>query len=129
MKLHIGVDTGGLPHAAFVSTADMTDRDGARNLIGYAYPHLSKVLKVLVDSGYTGADFAQDVKWLIGAEVEVVKRNELHIFEVLPKRWIVERTFAWLDHCRRLWKNCERQLHTSLQMVKLAFISLLLRRY
>jgi transposase len=129
MKLHIGVDTGGLPHAMFASTADMTDRDGARNLIGYAYPHLSKVRKVLVDGGYTGDDFAQDVKWLIGAEVEVVKRNELHTFQVMPKRWIVERTFAWLDHCRRLWKNCERQLHTSLQMAKFAFISLLLRRY
>jgi transposase len=128
MKLHIGVDTGGLPHAMFASTADMTDRDGARNLIGYAYPHLSKVRKVLVDGGYTGADFAEDVRWLIGAEVEVVKRNELHTFQVMPKRWIVERTFAWLDHCRRLWKNCERQLHTSLQMAKFAFISLLLKR-
>ena len=129
MKLHIGVDTGGLPHAMFVSTADMSDRDGARNLIGYAYPHLSKVQKVLVDGSYTGDDFAQDVKWLINAEVEVVKRNKLHTFEVLPKRWIVERSFAWLDNCRRLWKNCERQLHTSLQMAKLAFISLLLYRY
>jgi transposase len=128
MKLHIGVDTGGLPHAMFASTADMTDRDGARNLIGYAYPHLSKVRKVLVDGGYTGSDFAEDVKWLIGAAVEVVKRNELHTFVVMPKRWIVERSFSWLDQCRRLWKNCERQLHTSLQMAKLAFISLLLRR-
>jgi len=46
----------------------------------------------------------------------------------MPKRWIVERSFAWLDHCRRLWKNCERLLHTSLQMAEFAFISLLLRR-
>ena len=107
----------------------MTDRDGARYLIGYAYPHLSKVQKVLVDGGYSGDDFAEDVKWLIDAEVEVVKRNELHKFAVLPKRWVVERTFAWLDKCRRLWKNCERLIQTSLQMVKLAFISLLLNRY
>lgn len=122
------MDTSGLPHAMFLSTANMTDRDGARNMIGYAYPHLSNVRKVLVDSGYTGSDFAQDVRWLIGAEVEVVKRNELHTFIVMPKRWIVERSFAWLDQCRRLWKNCERFLHTSLQMAKLAFISLLLQR-
>jgi len=123
------VDTSGLPHAMFVSTANVADRDGARYLIGYAYPHLSKVQKILVDSGYTGDDFAEDVKWLIGAQVEVVKRNQLHTFEVMPKRWIVERSFAWLDKCRRLWKNCERLLLSSLQMVKLAFISLLLNRY
>ena len=50
----------------------------------------------------------------------VVKRNELHTFVVLPKRWVVERSFAWLEKCRRLWKNCERKLNTSLQMVVLA---------
>ena len=44
---------------------------------------------------------------LLGAAVEVVKRNELHTFVVLPKRWVVERSFAWLEKCRRLWKNCE----------------------
>jgi len=126
--LHIGVDTCGLPHALFASTADMTDRDGARHLVARAYPHLSKVRKTLVDGGYSGAEFAEDIRWLIGAEVEVVKRNELHTFVVLPKRWVVERSFAWLDKCRRLWKNCERKLHTSLQMVKLAFIALLLKR-
>jgi transposase len=113
----------------FGSTADVGDRDGARHLVANAYPHLCKVRKVLGDGGYTGEDFAQDILWLIGAQVEVVKRNELHTFAVLPKRWIVERSFAWLDKCRRLWKNCERKLHTSIQMVKLAFIGLLLRRY
>ncbi|MCE4348735.1 transposase, partial [Xanthomonas hortorum pv. cynarae] len=47
---------------------------------------------------------------------------------VMPKRWIVERSFAWLEKNRRLWKNCERQLNTSLQMIHLAFLALLLRR-
>ena len=60
--------------------------------------------------------------------VEVVKRNELHTFVVLPKRWVVERSFAWLEKCRRLWKNCERKLNTSLQMVVLAFTVLILKR-
>lgn len=83
----------------------------------------------MADSGYTGEKFANGVKLLIQAGVEIVKRNELHTFAVLPKRWIVERCFAWLDKCRRLWKNCERFLATSLQMVNLAFISLLLKRY
>ena len=53
---------------------------------------------------------------------------ELHAFKVMPKRWIVERSFAWLDKNRRLWKNCERWLNTSLQFVHLAFLALLLRR-
>ena len=98
-------------------------------MIGYAAPHLPKCLKTLVDGGYTGENFASSIKEILGAEVEVVKRNELHKFAVLPKRWIVERTFGWLDNFRRLWKNCERKLHTTHQMVTLAFISVLLRRY
>ena len=60
--------------------------------------------------------------------MEVVKRKELHTFVVLPKRWVVERSFGWLDKCRRLWKNCERELNTSLQMVVLAFAVLILKR-
>jgi transposase len=65
---------------------------------------------------------------ILGATVEVVKRNELHKFVVLPKRWVVERSFGWLEKNRRLWKNCERKLNTSLNMVALAFLALLLRR-
>ena len=89
---------------------------------------LSQVQKVLVDGGYTGKPFATAVQSLLGASVEVVKRNELHTFVVLPKRWVVERSFAWLEKCRRLWKNCERKLNTSLQMVVLAFTVLILKR-
>lgn len=84
--------------------------------------------KVLADGGYTGEKFAQSVKRLIGAEVEVAKRNELHTFAVIPKRWVVERSFAWLEKCRRLWKNCERKINNSLQFVVLAFITILIKR-
>ena len=91
--------------------------------------HLSLIKKLLVDGGYAGENFANEIKILSGAEVEVVKRNELHTFTVLPKRWIVERSFAWLDKYRRLWKNCERKLQNSFQMISLAFIRLLLKRY
>ena len=89
---------------------------------------LGQVQKVLVDGGYTGRPFAEAVQRLLGATVEVVRRDELHSFVVLPKRWVVERSFAWLEKCRRLWKNCERKLNTSLQMVVLAFAALLLNR-
>jgi transposase len=60
--------------------------------------------------------------------VQIAKRSELHTFKVMPKRWIVERSLAWLEKNRRLWKNCERKLNTSLQFVHLAFLVLLLRR-
>jgi Transposase DDE domain len=59
----------------------------------------------------------------LNATVQVVKRNGLHTFAVIPKGWVVERSFAWLEKNRRLWKNCERRLNTSLQFVHLAFSS------
>jgi transposase len=64
-----------------------------------------------------------------GTEVEVVKRNEVHRFAVLPQRWVVERTLGLLEKIRGLLKNCERKIHTTLQLTVLAFISLLLKRY
>ena len=132
IKLHIGVDVLGLPHAIMVTTANVTDRSGAIEMVDYycdVTNHLSLLKKLLADGGYTGENFANEIKRISGAEVEVVKRNELHTFAVLPKRWIVERSFAWLDKYRRLWKNCERKLQNSFQMISLAFIRLLLNRY
>lgn len=90
---------------------------------------MSEVTSFLVDGGYTGEKFAAEIQRIIGATVEVVKRNELHKFVVIPKRWVVERSFAWLEKNRRLWKNCERKLNTSLQMTVLAFLVLLLKRF
>ena len=103
----------GLPHAIAVTTADVTDRDGAVQMILSNRDNLSCVKKFLVDGGYSGARFANQVKEICGAQVEVVKRGELHKFVVLPRRWVVERLFGWLDKFRRLWKNCERKLLTA----------------
>jgi transposase len=129
IKRHIAVDTQGLPHAIHISTANVGDREGALTMFAHNKDALSAVTNVMVDGGYTGDKFANSVKELLGASVEVAKRSELHKFAVMPKRWVVERSFAWLEKCRRLWKNCERKLHTSLQFVVLAFLALLLRRY
>lgn len=126
IKRHIAVDTQGLPHAIHITTANVTDRDGAVMMVGNAKDNLSDVENLLGDGGYTGNNFALQIVGLIGATVEIVKRNELHKFVVLPKRWIVERTFSWLEKCHRLWKNCERKLATSRQMVVLAFVALIL---
>lgn len=102
IKRHIVVDTMGLPHAVIITTANVTDREGAIKMIMLNLDNLSCVEKFLVDGGYSGHNFAYAVKTLCGAEVEVVKRNELHQFVALPKRWVVERTFGWLDKARRL---------------------------
>jgi transposase len=128
IKRHIAVDTQGLPHALALTPANVTDREGGLVALASAGEGLFGVQTVLVDGGYTGEPFATAVDTLLGASVEVVKRNELHAFVVMPKRWIVERTFGWLDKCRRLWKNCERKLKTSLSMLHLAFLAILLKR-
>jgi len=128
IKRHIAVDTQGLPHAIHITTANITDREGAVAMMSDAKENLENVKNVLVDGGYSGEKFSSEINEIIGATVEVAKRSELHKFVVIPKRWVVERSFAWLEKCRRLWKNCERKINTSLQMVVLAFIGLFLKR-
>ena len=128
MKVHIAVDVLGMPYATLITTANVTDRSGAVLMFSTPGFSLSSLQTVLCDGGYTGDDFANKIYDLTGAKVQVAKRSELHTFAVIPKRWIVERSFGWLDKCRRLWKNCERKLENTLNMVKLAFVSVLLRR-
>lgn len=128
IKRHIAVDTQGLPHAIAVTTADVTDRKGALLALGHCAADLQAVQSILADGGYVGQPFAHAVKELLGAQVQIAKRSELHTFAVMPQRWVVERSFAWIEKCRRLWKNCERKLNTSLQFIHLAFLVLLLRR-
>ena len=128
IKRHIAVDTQGLPHAIHITTANVTDRAGALAAFRLHHTSLSDVNNVLTDASYTGKKFADGVQDILGCPVEIAKRTELHTFAVMPKRWVVERSFAWLDKCRRLWKNCERKLRTSLNMVVFAFLVLLLKR-
>ena len=128
IKRHIAVDTQGLPHAIAVTTADVTDRKGALIALGRYAADLQAVQSILADGGYVGQPFAQAVEKLLGAEVQIAKRSELHTFAVIPQRWVVERSFAWTEKCRRLWKNCERKLNTSLQFIHLAILARLLRR-
>jgi transposase len=130
IKRHIAVDSQGLPHAIAVTTAEVTDRKGALAALRRGRAGLDKVQAVLADSGYVGRPFAQGVQDILGkaVTVQIAKRSELSRFAVIPKRWVVERSFAWLEKCRRLWKNCERKLNTSLQFIHLAFLVLLLKR-
>jgi transposase len=128
IKRHIGVDTQGLPHVLHVTTAHVDDRKGALEAIQQGGAELKSVESVLGDGGYTGEPFAQSVAEEFQASVQIAQRPLTSAFEVIPQRWVVERSFAWLEQCRRLWKNCERYLNTRLQFVNLAFLALLLRR-
>ena len=128
IKRHLAVDSQGLPHILSVTTANISDKAGAKKMLEDRKSDFQKVENVLVDGGYNGQPFADFVEETLGAQVEVAKRNELHTFVVIPKRWVIERSISWLEKCRRLWKNCERKLSTSIAMIRLAFISLLLNR-
>ena len=89
-----------------VHSAGIQDRVGARAVLVRLFRRFDTLTTVFADGGYTGKliDWA---KAMFDYRVEVVKRNELHTFQVLPKRWIVERTFAWLGCSRRLSKDYE----------------------
>jgi len=128
IKRHIGVDTEGIPHAVHITAANVTDRTGALEMYRKYKENLTSVENVLADGGYTGEPFKEGIEEILGAGVEIAKRNELHTFKVIPQRWVLERSFGWLDKCRRLWKNCERLVTSSLAMVQLAFIRILLKR-
>ena len=131
VKLHIGVDILGLPHMLSITSANITDRNGAIEMFScYSdkSDRLIRLQKILVDGAYSGEEFADAVWAICDAEVEVAKRNELHKFAVIPKRWVVERSFGWLDKCRRFWKNCERLTHNTLPLISMAFIRIIANR-
>jgi transposase len=128
IKRHVAVDTQGLPHGINITPANVTDRTEATNIFEKYQENLQKVEKVLCDGGYTGDSFRNSVKELLNATVEIAKRSELHKFAVIPKRWVVERSFAWIEKSRRLWKNCERLLTSSVGMMQLRFIRILVKR-
>jgi putative transposase len=127
VKRHIMVDTLGLVLDVMVTPANWQDRQGGLVLMGGNRGRWPRLRKVFADAGYAG-QLVDGIRTLCGWELEIVKRSDLPGFHVSPKRWIVERTFAWLDKCRRLSKDYERLLHTSRSMVHLAMIRVMFRR-
>lgn len=128
-KRHILVDTIGLLLMVTVLPANIQDRDGARQLLAawFRQTPRRRVRHIWADGGYAGT-LIQWTKTLWRCTLEVVKRNELHTFKVLPRRWVVERTFGWLGRYRRLNRDYERQAHTGETMVYVAMIRLMLKR-
>ena len=129
VKLHIVADILGLPLAIYVTTANVPDRTGAIEMLQKNKNFLLSLETLMVDGGYTGENFAKAVSNIIHASVKVSKRHEQHKFELEPIRWIVERTFGWLNNSRRLSKNYERKIANYREMTTLAFISILLKRF
>ena len=115
---------------AIVHAADIQDRDGGVLLLATLFGAFPFLLKIYADSGYQGPVFQQAVaKILHQVNVEIVKRSDqVKGFVVLPKRWIVERTLAWLNRCRRLAKDWENYNRKGLAFLRLASIRLMLRR-
>jgi transposase len=115
---------------AIVHAADVQDRDGGVLLMGSLFGLYPFLLKLYADGGYQGPEFHRALKKILArVNVEIVKRSDqAKRFVVLPKRWIVERTFAWLGRCRRLAKDWECLNRKALAFLKLASIRLMLRK-
>lgn len=111
-----------------VHPGDVQDRDGAGDLLRTARRLFPFIERIFADAGYQGAKMAKVVAETGSWVVEIVKRSEAHRFIVLPKRWIVERTFAWISRNRRLARDYERYARTVAAFVRLAMIRIMLRR-
>ena len=128
-KRHILVDTLGLLLNVVVHPADVQDRDGARLVLDRRTRRLFPfVERIFADAGYQGAKAAAAVAKTGSWKLEIVKRNERHRFVVLPKRWIVERTLAWISNNRRLARDFERYARSAAAFVRLAMIRIMLKR-
>jgi putative transposase len=121
------VDSQGLVIGVLVSEANLSERLGAAAILDERKEALSITEVVWVDQGYSGANFARVVQEICGARVEVIKRMA-KTFEILPKRWIVERTFGWLNRYRRLSKDYELHSENSEGMIYGSLIRLMIRR-
>jgi putative transposase len=127
-KRHLLVDTLGLVLVAVVHAADIPDREGARWVLKKAWAAWPRLRQIWADGGYAGSL----VRWVqqhAGGSLEIVRRRgKSKGFHVLPYRWIVARTFAWLGKYRRLSKDYEFLPETSETMIYAAMIRLMVRR-
>ena len=128
-KRHILVDTLGLLLTIAVTAASTQEREGARMVFARLNGSCKKLRRIWVDGGYRGASLAMWVAERCRFVLQVVLRGEEQIgFAVLPRRWVVERTFAWLSFHRRLSKDYEVLTNTSEAMIYIAMTRLMLRR-
>jgi putative transposase len=128
IKRHIVVDTLGLLLAVVVHTAALQDRDGAKLVLQRAQGGFPRLKLLWADGGYAGKLIGW-VQQTCGWVLQIVKRTDnLRCFVLLPRRWVVERTFGWMSQYRRLSKDYEYHPETSEAMIHVAMIHLMLRR-
>ena len=127
-KRHILVDTLGLLLMVVVHVASIQDRDGAKLVLEQAKRKFPRLALVWADGAYSGK-LIEWVKTICGWVLEIVKRtDDVKGFKVLPRRWVVERTFGWLNRYRRLAKDYERTPSSSETMIQIAMIRIMLAR-
>ncbi len=132
-KRHVVVDTLGLVLAVVVHSAAVQDRDGALAVLAKLLPFglFPRLALIWADGGYAGrlVKMLDRLRRPLGWRLEIVKRTDDMVgFVVLPKRWIVERTFGWFGRYRRLAKDYEEHPHNSETMIRLAMINVMLHR-
>jgi putative transposase len=127
VKRHIIVDTLGLVLCVFIHSASIQDRVGAVLVIEKLVYKWKKIIKIFADGGYMGT-LIEKTQSKFNITIEIIRRSDLTQFKVLPKRWIVERTFAWLDTNRRNSKFYERLDNTGVAMIHLSATRIMLNR-
>lgn len=127
-KRHIAVDVEGFLLAVVVTAANIGDRAGAKRLVIALLNVCTRVTVIWADSGYDGAPFTCWVRSVAGAALQIIKRAEAHAFRVVPRRWVVERSFGWLLRYRRLVRDYERRTEHHEVMVYWATVLFMTRR-
>lgn len=128
-KRHIVVDTLGLILAIVVHSATEHDSKSAEKVFKeLKNKYVNGIVRIFADGGYRG-ELIEKAKQKFGLILEIVKKNETGMFKVLPKRWIVERTFAWISFQRRTSKDYERLAETSVVFIHLSMIRLMLNKF
>jgi transposase len=128
-KVHALVDTEGLPIRVVVHSAGIQDRDGAALVLDKIHKSHPWLELVWADGGYNAYQVTDAVAKIPSLRLEIVKRNDdVSGFVVLPRRWVVERTFSWFGRNRRLAKDWENLADTLHAFVTIAAIQLALRR-
>lgn len=128
-KRHIVTDTIGLMFGLVVHEADIQDRDGAYTVLASIRKSCPWLRHIFADGGYAGPKLRGALGKIGDWTVEIVKRSDTAVgFEVIPRRWVVERTFAWLGRCRRLAKDWEKSIASAEAWINIAHIRLTTRR-
>ncbi len=128
-KRHILTDTCGFLIFILVHAADIQDRDGAVDVLAAVRTRFPWLRNVFADGGYAGDKLRSALACMGKWTIDIIKRSDkAKSFEVLPRRWVVERTFAWLGRCRRLAKDWEKSIASSTAWALIASIRMLTRR-